>query len=388
MKVSGSLGVMSLLDVLQWIMNSRKTGRLDVERKDARRSVYVRDGHVVACFSDDPSMLLGQYLLCHGRIREDTLQEALHRQESSPHNLGRILVEMGALREDQLQITLASKAMETIHGLFDWKDASFEFLPDEQPCAGIIDVDLELEEVLLQGAHRMDQMEEIRGVLPSADVVLQRAEREPDDDMLASPMARAIYDAIDGKKTIEEIRFACHASEFLVFKFLFELHKQDLVSVEALAESAAGAPSAEHGLASAERMLERGDYYAAVEILEPLCEAHPNDETIKQRLSDAEARFVVAVYREGLHPLSVPRRTAELPEAESSELSPTARHLLGRVDGRQNIKSILMVVPLRPVQALMALKTLQGRGLIDVPPAADAGGTDSPAAAEWAPGVR
>lgn len=369
LKVSGNLEVMTLPEVLQWIMNGKKTGRLEVERKSARRSIYCRDGHVVACFSNDPSMLLGQFLLCHGRISEATLREALERQDRTNVNLGRILVDMRALREDQLQHTIASKAMETIHGLFDWKEASFEFVPHEQPCEGTIEVDLRLEEVLLEGALRMDQMEEIREAFPSTDLVVERTGQRPDPDLLASPLARTIYAAIDGRKTVAEIRLVSHASEFLVGRFLLSLHERELISVSVEQEApVAKSVPVESSLDSAQRSMERGDFYAALDILEPLHEANPNDETVKQMLSEAEARFVVIVYREGLHPLSVPRRAPDPPRVGKSTLSPVALHLLKRVDSVQSVRSILMVVPMRPVQVLRSLKMLQDRGLIEVPP--------------------
>ena len=359
---------MSLPDVLQWIMNARKTGRLDLERMSAHRSIYCRDGRVIACSTDDPTMLMGQFLLCHGRISEETLREALGRQEVTGENLGHVLVEMGALREDQLMQVVSFKATETIHGIFDWTDADFEFVPDGEPTAGTIEIDVEIQEILLEGVHRMDQMIEIRQVFPSTDAIPGRTDKAPEEHLVASPLARKIYEAIDGKRSIAEIVLVCHTSDFLVGHFLLELHELEAVTVLGTRQGPSVPGGGEATLDSARQQMDRGDYYAALEILEPMFEEHPNDASVKSMLTDAEARFAVAAYRSGLHPLSVPLRVPDPAETLACGLTPEAAHLLDRIDGKQNVKAILVVLPMRPARALWTLKHLHYRGLITLEP--------------------
>jgi hypothetical protein len=369
-KLTGMLSIMSLPDLLQWIKNANKTGCLHVAHKSVSRNIYSRNGHIVACTSDDPSILLGQFLLCHGRISEETLREGLKRQEHGGKNLGGILVEMGALREDQLTQIVTSKAMETIHGIFDWEDASFEFVPDATLPAGRIEVDLGVDEVLLEGMRRVDEMAQLRKIFTSPRLVLKHTDRPAEAALLASPVGRKLHDAIDGRRTLAEVVLLCHASEFMAFQFLSLLLDRGALSIVGTRELRTSATDPALSLDRARQLVDQGEFLAAIEILRPLSEANPNESSIKTLLADAEAKFLVKMYRGGLHPGHVPATLRPLDDFPLDHLTGAEAHLLERIDGTRDIKSILWVVPMRPVEVLASLKSLVDRGLIEVRPAA------------------
>ena len=376
MKLHGHLGVMSLPDLLQWIMTARKTGRLDVQRTAVSRSIFCRDGRIIACSSEDPSVLLGQFLLFHGRISEDSLRDAMRRQESTGKNLGALLVELGAISQEQLLQAVTDKAMETIHGIFDWKDAGFEFVPDSALSAGTIEVDLDIQEVLMEGARRLDEMAQIREVFPTNEIVLQRTEKEPQEQWLANPMARRIYAAIDGHRALGEIVLACNASEFMACQYLLRLHELGLIAIREVRQAVPDVASEELSLDRARALIEQRELLPAIQILQPLLEQNPADPTIKRMLANAEAEFVVIVYRRGLHPANRPVLQRAREEIETAELSVKSRHLLDRIDGRSDIRSIMWVVPMRPVEVLASLMTMKERGLIEILPPSGPGEPD------------
>src|SRR5258705_11113243 len=114
MPVQGNLATMSLTEVPQGLGNAGKTGTLSIERNKVVKRILVRDGRVIACASQEPSDMLGHFLVSRGRISEETLRKALTLQESQRAHLGRILVASGALSEDDLRLLLEDKAQETI----------------------------------------------------------------------------------------------------------------------------------------------------------------------------------------------------------------------------------------------------------------------------------
>ncbi|MDH3628042.1 MAG: DUF4388 domain-containing protein [Acidobacteriota bacterium] len=369
MKLTGMLAIMSLPDLLQWIMYAEKTGCLRVARKGVSRDIYCREGRIIACTSDDPAVFLGQFLISRGHITEETLSEGLRRQEVSGKSLGLILIEMGVATEGRMKEIVEEKAMETIHGLFDWEDASFEFTPDVTAPEGRIEVDLNVQEVLLDGMRRLDEMTRMRAVFTSPEIILERTEQLPESDELAKPMMDKLYDAIDGRRTLGEIVLLAHTSEYAAYKLLHALHESDCVRIGHGKSVPPVLIDQEPALARAGELLEQGKALEAVELLGQLAEANPNDATIKRILGDAEAQFVVQTYEEGLQPEDVPRLRRPLEELATEGLSHAESHLLERIDGIKNIKSIMWVVPLRPVEVLAAFKQLLERQLIDLNPA-------------------
>jgi len=366
MQLTGSFGVMSVTDLLQWIMTARKTGCLQVHRHNVSRSIFCRDGHVVACSSADPLVLLGQFLLYHGWISESTLKQALQVQETSKENLGNILVDMGAIRQDQLLQVVASKAMETIHGLFDWDDATFEFVPEIQPTPDTIQVDLEIQEILLEGVGRQDEMKMIREVFPSTDLVPTTTAVHPDGPTLASPMAKRIYEAIDGTRSLSEIMLSCRASEFRVCQFLHRLHEVGMISVEGTRDEPVDSLDPTSGVERAEGLIEQGETAAAFDLLQQLAREHPGNIAIKSFLAKVELRLIQAISQGALPPEAIPVACEQPQPALPESLSAEERYLLKLVDGERDVKSIVWIAPMTLAEILRGLEMLIDQQLIRI----------------------
>jgi hypothetical protein len=530
---------MPLEDLLQWLSNSRKTGTLQVEWNRVRKCILLEEGRVTGCSSDDPPERLGQFLLSRGRITEDQLRIGLAAQESTPKHLGRIFVEMGAMAHDDLLAMLEAKAEETIYSLFDWDEAVFRF---HEECAeedNVFPVSLCVEDVLLRGMQRCDEVRMIRTVINDPALVLCRTAATPSAEILDSRMARTVYEAIDGERTVADILLHVHGSEFLVTKFLFELHRNELLEIVGLkpapAQAAPGAvsappppvedsppdassaepvgeptrtvpdtadadeqpagdagggfeladppqgfdaeffdpgelgdvapvpeaepvgleriknvvaqdpspaepvevvaaemlpdpaPASEPGtetefaevahpaavatepadptptaaeaaedddlldipdmfaeptdleavedsaayqldsrLARARREMAEGNFEAAVLILDELYQAHPDDESLRRLTAEAEAAFVDKAYRHYVQATKLPVLTCAPEALESQNLSPSEFFLLSRIDGTWDVKSIIQIAPMREVEALLTLKHLREKGMIEL----------------------
>jgi hypothetical protein len=164
MPVQGNLVTMSLTEILQWLGNAGKTGTLSIERNKVVKRILVREGRVIACASQEPSDMLGHFLVSRGKISEETLRHALAQQETQKVHLGTILVASGALTEPELRVLLEVKAQESIFGLFDWDDAEFRFTDGETDDPNIFAVNMRVEDILLRGAQRWDEMQRFRTV--------------------------------------------------------------------------------------------------------------------------------------------------------------------------------------------------------------------------------
>jgi len=439
MPLVGTLSTMSISDLLQWLGNSAGTGVLTLERNKVSKRFIFRDGRIIACSTDEPSELLGHFLVSRGKISEETLRMALGRQEQSGGHLGAILVEMGALTRKDLTRLLSAKTEETIFSLFDIEDAVFRFEDSDVTHENVsFPVDLQVEDILLRGLQRFDELRQIRTVFNDPGIVLRRTEQSPSEGIRQNRMARTIYEAINGERTVAEILLHAHASEFLVTKFLFELYRngfaeiaktrevsgpspapvpipeisvpsapelvpsapsspshsaaavepalaevdtlvfeeldEEIAPVQAPSAPASAAPvakpvvevSLDSDLEVAGNLMSRGEYDAALEILNVSYTAHPGDETLGRLLAEAEACFLEKAYRHHVPTAKIPVLLRPPEELAQEQISPEEYFLLSRIDGIWDVKSIIQVSPIREVDVVRTLKRMREKGFIEL----------------------
>src|SRR6476620_7428797 len=161
MSLKGSLDTMALPDLLQWLGAARKSGVLVLTKGSVSKRLFLDAGLVTGSNSNDPADYLGQFLLSYGKITEEQLRDALESQQGSSDYLGTHLVRMGALSHNELMRMLSLKTEETIYSLFGWERAQFDYqdgVQDPNPFP----VALRIEDILLKGTRRFDEMARIR----------------------------------------------------------------------------------------------------------------------------------------------------------------------------------------------------------------------------------
>lgn len=403
MAISGDLKTMPLVELLQWAGGNGKTGVLELERNKVNKRIAFREGRIVGCSSDDPAKLLGRFLISRGKIGARTLRLAMREQGATGRPLPDILVDMGVIRSQELAAQIAVKAFETIYGLFEWEDAVFRFHADAVLDSNQIEVDLSVEEVLLDGAGRHDELQRIRRVFTSSGIVLRRTDRRLPPQLEGGALAFEVLELINGERTLAETLLKAHASQFDVLTLLFTLHESGCVEIaevrtldessrtlvdvdldEAPAElpslaevfddpaSAPGAgparaiqPADLHVLLNvAWDKMEKGDYEGALTILDACYRARPDDESVKRMIASAESGYLRQIRCELLPPDRIPVIAVSDEELSATELQPVESTLLGMIDGETNVQSILWTLPLREVQGMRTLEQLFAKGLI------------------------
>ena len=406
MPVQGNLATMSLAEILQWLGNARKTGTLSIERNKVEKRILVREGRVIACSSQEPADMLGHYLVSRGRISEDDLRSALAAHQAARVHLGKILVANGALAEDELLRCLEDKSQEAIFGLFEWDDAEFRFQDGETSDPNIYAVDMRVEDILLRGAQRWDELQRIRAVFNDPGIVLKRTARVPPAEVFRNRMARRIFESVNGDRTVAEILLQTHGSEYIVTRFLHELFRAGVFEIAevrkveertpapmggsllsplrpaspasaAASVAAPPAPAVKVGADDfevARRLLSRGEFDAALDILDRAYKLQSGDDALRRLLAEAEAAFIERAYRHFLPPGKIVVLARDVGTLTSEHLSPTEFFLLSRIDGSWDVKSIIQITPLREVDVLRTLKKMREKGVIDLrdPPTAAA----------------
>lgn len=132
MSISGSLEDVAVGDVLQFIHLGKRTGTLELERDGENARFGFHEGALVAARAPGAPRL-GELLVALGHLEPAVLQAAMERQATAVprRSLGRMLVDEGLLRREELQSVVRRQLELAVEQVFRWERGSFDFALDE-----------------------------------------------------------------------------------------------------------------------------------------------------------------------------------------------------------------------------------------------------------------
>lgn len=221
MGISGNLKTMQLAELLQWLSMGQKTGTLKIEKgppSNVVKRIFFDEGVIISSASTDPGEYLGRFLVSHGFLAEEEVNEAVSRQKQEKQLLGKILVSMGVIAEDDLNQMLRLKAEEGIYDIFTWPQGAFEFLDDELPAENMVRMELDVQWIVLEGTRRTDEWNRLQQVIPSplcVPVLVRDL-----DSLELEEFDRSLLEWVDDDRTVEEISKGSMTNLFQVSEIL------------------------------------------------------------------------------------------------------------------------------------------------------------------------
>ena len=189
---------------------------------DIEKKIFFKNGRVISSASNNPREYLGQFLMSHGYLSEEELRKAMEVQLQSGILLGKILVMIGLINEDDLMRLMRLKAEEEIYDVFLWKEGEFHFVDNELPQMEMIPLKVDVTGIIMEGTRRVDEWPRIREVIPN-DAVVPVIQKPIESKRSSTRPRRTVIDAIDGKRTIAQIVLESRSSSFLVCSTLYPL---------------------------------------------------------------------------------------------------------------------------------------------------------------------
>jgi hypothetical protein len=363
---------------LQWLARAGQSGTLLVTRRASNRKVeksfIFSKGRIISTASTEPQEYLGHFLVGHGHLDETLLAKAIEMQQSNSMLLGKILLTLGAISEEDLDAMLRMKAEETVYDVFTWDDAEFEFQPGRLPEVSMVALDLDVESLLLHGAQRVDEWASARALIPSdqcVPVAIRKLTAEEDDES-----EQAVLDLVNDDRTVAEIVLQSHRSQFAVSRVLAQKIRDGSLKVVKPRRVAADLPrdapvdrdrpeGAQQLLRQALQDLRSGDLDATLERLKEARESAAGDDAAVALAAQVEERIRGALEKAGLAQKAVLELAHGTPDSSSS-LSAQEGFLLSRIDGRFDVRAICKITPLPPLETLVALWKLLRAGHIRV----------------------
>ena len=228
--LKGTLDDFSLPDIFRLTALANKTGRLEVERRNGSGRVYFRDGEVYYAESTKSKERLGRKLTRSGWVTDRQLKRAVVEHEQTGRRVGEILVEHGAVEEEQIDWAVRSQIEDGVFDLLRWDLGAFVWEPDVE-----IEVEVPLtvtvENLIIEASRRLDEISQIRKKIPSADVVLAMSARPPDGARQINITSEEwqVLVLVDGRRTVEDIATTTGAEAYQTTRLLFGLMNAGLI---------------------------------------------------------------------------------------------------------------------------------------------------------------
>lgn len=231
--LEGDLSRIQLPDVLSFLAMIRGTGKLLLQLDKMERSIFWKDGEIVFASSNSPEHSLGMFLLRNGKITQAQYEESKRRVTATTRH-GKLLVQMGAISPKDLWWGVKNQALEIIYSLFSWKDGSFVFGDggDELVNERIV-LSINTATVIMEGIRRLDESAVIREKITSLEMVFMKIPGTVPDfgSLEMSDHEVALYNNLDGKRSIRSLIGGSEMTEFEVTRILFQLLSARLVEV-------------------------------------------------------------------------------------------------------------------------------------------------------------
>ena len=167
MSISGSLSDIALVDLLQFLHMSQRSGTLLLEHDDATAHISFHRGRIASAWGPCSGSVV-QYLLDQGITTEDDVEmaEVLRRQKVPQPSLGQAMLDARIITWDELRDAVCRKIERTIFELISWTHGRFHVIADEvriaeemtfAPGDVVPNIDLDTQAILLEAVRLFDE---------------------------------------------------------------------------------------------------------------------------------------------------------------------------------------------------------------------------------------
>ncbi len=237
MLLQGNLKEFSLPNIFQLVKMSAKSGALTIRRDEEWGKIFFTNGLINYAFSVPQQLPLGERLVQAGLLKRAQLKQALSAQKKAGKEgprIGTILLEKAFLERAQLEQAVRDQIQDAAFDFFSWADGEFSFSAEERPDDQDILVEMNVENVIMEGCRRIDEWELIFEHLGSLERIPHLAYNvgvEDRGEVRLTPDEWRVVVHIDGRADVNTILRDCGLDRFHGAKVIYSLFSSGLVTV-------------------------------------------------------------------------------------------------------------------------------------------------------------
>lgn len=203
----GLVGSVEIPDLLTFVNLGRRTGVTELTRTGQLTRVFFQKGNPVFATSDKEGLRLGDLLLRLGRISRKDIDRCLARQRVGGPHIGQVFVSEGLLTIEELSSHLKVQVSEAIFETFLWTQGSFAFYDDVSPPPDAVILQMDLQNLIMEGVRRIDERGRLAEVFPDLDAAVDVSGNRESlrQSLTLTPEEWRILFLIDGRRSLREV---------------------------------------------------------------------------------------------------------------------------------------------------------------------------------------
>jgi hypothetical protein len=234
MALKGNLRDFSITQLLNLINLAKKSGALYIEGPGDIAQIYFRDGKLTYAQIGQQEKGLLQMLLDAGKITQTQFNLISFRTKGlNDKEAGLFLVNSGYISQSETFQVIEAELTVVMRSLFTWLDGYFHFEPNELPPEDKIPARMALENIIVEGARKVQELEELKAEIPSLEMALKFADRPGMDihKVNLSPEEWRVISYVNPKNTIQQIAYTTKFDDLEIRKIVYALVQAGLVEI-------------------------------------------------------------------------------------------------------------------------------------------------------------
>lgn len=234
MTLKGNLREFSFIQLLNLINLAKKSGALYIERPGDTSRVIFREGKLAyAEAGAEKDSLID--VLAKARLITQAQTILLNERLVSTNEkaAGIYLICAGYASQEQIYAVLEEKYSETMRRFFAWEDGFFNFEAGELTPEGRIPVNMNLENLIVEGARMLQELEELSSEIPSLEMALKFTDRPGTEinNFNLSVEEWRVINYINPKNTMQQIATAVKMGDLEIRRVVYTLLQAGLVEL-------------------------------------------------------------------------------------------------------------------------------------------------------------
>lgn len=251
MAFKGNIKEFSLIDVIQLICQSSKTGILQVETDNFNAKVFIKEGKLIDVKADTETFdfKLGNYLVSRGIISENDLEVYLEKQKKMPIRLGQLLIDDNVVTNETLKKLYTEHIKSNFEKILALEKGKYEFVPSVVEYNTDEVMPISIDSILLDTLKNIDEIKLFKTKIKSLSLIYKKVEKDlyiafdnkvtsKDEPVVVKKNrvffnsdAQIVFNFIDGHNTIQKIISKSALDEFYILKIIYLLIENNLIEL-------------------------------------------------------------------------------------------------------------------------------------------------------------
>ena len=227
--LAGNLAVFKLPDIITFLASARATGMVTLASGEREAYVFFRGGQIVYAASNQEPLRLGSILLRKKKITREQAKAIDDAIVSGRGRFGEVAVEQRILTQEQIDEILKVQVAEVIYDAFVWREGTFGFYDGFDLPPHAVTINIDLANLIMEGARRIEEWEHCIALLPDSQVVFRVVSDPQTEKITLSLDEWKILFLINGQRTLEDLCRDVDDEAFNVYRVVYGLYASKLI---------------------------------------------------------------------------------------------------------------------------------------------------------------